>query len=72
MFAASPQLNCSIARNSTIIIEGRQFWPIIDAADLAPKCSLVSAEAVECEVGQIGETQKATRELDGRIDSRSD
>ena len=30
-----------------------------------------SLQAVECEVGQIGKTQKATRELNGRIDGRS-
>ena len=28
--ALSPQLNCSNARNSAIILEGRQFWPIIE------------------------------------------
>jgi hypothetical protein len=36
-----------------------------DLAGLAPKGSFISAEAVECVVGQIGESQKATRELGG-------
>jgi hypothetical protein len=31
--------------------------------DLAPKGCFISAKAVESTVGQIGETQKATREL---------
>ena len=37
----------------------------IGLAGLAPKGCFISAEAVEREVGQIGETQKATRELVG-------
>ena len=43
-----------------------------DLAGLAPKGCFISAEAVERVVGQIGETQKATRELSGRIDIRFD
>ena len=43
-----------------------------DLADLAPKGCFISAEAVEREVGQIGKTQKATRELSGRIDGYRD
>jgi len=34
--ALSPQLNCSNARNSAIILEGRQFWPIIETASPSP------------------------------------
>ena len=41
-----------------------------DPADLAPKRCFVSAQPIEREVGQVGETQKATRELEGRIDPR--
>ena len=43
-----------------------------DLAGLAPNCCFIPAEAIECVVGQIGETQKATRELGGRINGRSD
>ena len=43
-----------------------------DLAGLAPKRCFISAEAIERVVGQIGETQKATRELSGRIDIRFD
>ena len=32
-----------------------------DLAGLTPKCCFIPAEAIECVVGQIGETQKATR-----------
>ena len=39
---------------------------------MAPKGRFIAAEAVEREVGQIGKTQEATRELNGRIDPRSD
>ena len=39
-----------------------------DTADLAPKTCFISAEAVEREAGQIGETQKATREVSARTD----
>ena len=39
---------------------------------MAPKRCFIPAEAIESEVGQIGQTQKATRELNGRIDSNSD
>src|SRR5208282_1060438 len=42
-----------------------------DLACLAPKGSFISAEAVEREVRQIGETQKATRELSGGTNDRS-
>ena len=43
-----------------------------DLAGLAPKGGFVPAEAIERVVTQIGETQKATRELNGRIDSSLD
>ena len=43
-----------------------------DLAGLAPKGCFISAEAIEREVGQIGETQKATREVSGGIDGRFD
>jgi hypothetical protein len=43
-----------------------------DLADLAPKDCFISAEAVERVVGQIGETQKATRELSGGIGGKFD
>ena len=39
---------------------------------MAPKGRFIAAQAIECDVGQIGETQKATCELNGRIDDRSD
>jgi hypothetical protein len=39
-----------------------------DLADLAPKGCFISAEAIERVIGQIGETQKATRELSGLMD----
>ena len=48
-------------------VEGKQ-----DLASLAPKDCLIAAEALEREVGQIGKTQKATRDLNGRMDSRSE
>jgi hypothetical protein len=38
---------------------------------LAPKGCFIAAEAIERVVGQIGETQKATRELSGRMDGGS-
>ena len=43
-----------------------------DLARLAPKRCFITAQAIECEVGQISETQKAPRELDRAIDSRCD
>ena len=43
-----------------------------DLAGLAPKGRIVSAEAIERIVGQIGETQKATREVSARIDGMID
>ena len=43
-----------------------------DLAGLAPKRCFISAEAIDRVVGRIGETQKATRELSGRIDIRFD
>jgi hypothetical protein len=48
-------------------IEGKQ-----DLANLAPKGCFIAAQAIEREVGQIGKTQKAARELNGRIDNRAD
>jgi hypothetical protein len=38
-----------------------------DLASLAPKGCFIAAQAVEREIGQISETQKAPRELNGRI-----
>jgi hypothetical protein len=43
-----------------------------DLAALAPKGCSISAEAVEHVVGQIGKSQKASRELGGGIVSRFD
>ena len=43
-------------------VEGKK-----DLADLAPKDRFIPAEPVEREVGQIGEAQKATREVGGGI-----
>ena len=43
-----------------------------DLAGLAPKGCFIPAEAIEGVVGQIGETQEATRELSGLINGRSD
>ena len=43
-----------------------------DLAGLAPKGCFIPAEAIECVIGQIGETQKAMRELSGQINGRSD
>jgi hypothetical protein len=43
-----------------------------DLADLAPKGFFISAEAVERVVGQVGETQRATRELSGGIGGKFD
>ncbi len=48
-------------------IEGKQ-----ELTDLAPQRCFITAEAVEHEVRQVGETQKATREVDGRINGRFD
>ncbi len=44
-------------------VEGKQ-----DLADLTPKNGFVAAEPIQSEVGQISETQKATREVGGGID----
>ena len=43
-----------------------------DLANVAPKGCFISTEAIERVVGQIGETQKATRELSVMIDGRVD
>ena len=43
-----------------------------DLTGLAPKGCLIAAQAIQREVGQIGKTQKATRELNARIERRSD
>jgi len=32
---------------------------------LTPECGLISAEAIECKIREIGQTQKAVGELDG-------
>jgi hypothetical protein len=42
-----------------------------DLTGLAPKRCLIAAQAIERAVGQIGQTQKATGELNGRVDGRS-
>jgi hypothetical protein len=44
------------------------FERVKDSAGLAPKCRFIAAETVERDIGPISETQKATRELNGRID----
>jgi hypothetical protein len=36
-----------------------------DSAGLSPKRRFIAAEAIEREVGKVGETQKAAGELDG-------
>ena len=41
-----------------------------DLANLAPQSCFVAAEAIECEVWQIGKTQKASRELRIRVNRR--
>jgi len=43
-----------------------------DLAALAPKDCLIAAQPIEGKVGQIGQTQKARGELNGRINGRSD
>ena len=66
--AADAETASSFLRFATIqCIERKQ-----DLADLAPKHCFMSAEAIEREVGQIGETQKATCEVSGGIDGRFD
>jgi hypothetical protein len=54
----------SISRLAAIQgVEGKQ-----DLADLAPKDGFIPAEPVERQVGQIGEAQKAAREVSGGVD----
>ena len=48
-------------------VKGKQ-----DLTGLAPKGCFIAAQAIQREVGQIGKTQKATRELNGRIDDSCD
>jgi hypothetical protein len=43
-----------------------------DLTGLTPKGCLIAAQAIQREVGQVGKTQKATCELDGRVDGRFD
>ena len=43
-----------------------------DLTGLAPKGCLIAAQAIQREVGQIGEAQKAAGELNGGIERRSD
>ena len=43
-----------------------------DLTGLAPKGCLIAAQAIECKVGQIGQPQKATGELNGSIERRPD
>ena len=40
------------------------FERVQDSAGLAPKCRFIAAEPIKGEVGKVGETQKATGELD--------
>ena len=40
------------------------FQRVKDSAGLAPKSRFIAAEPIKREVGKIGETQKATGELD--------
>ena len=64
LLATDAETAPSILRLATIqCVEGKQ-----DLADLAPKDGFIPAEPVEREVGQIGEAQKATREVGGGID----
>jgi hypothetical protein len=43
-----------------------------DLTGLAPKGCLIAAQAIEREVGEIGQPQKATGELNGSIECRFD
>ena len=43
-----------------------------DPAGLAPQGCFIAAEAIEREVGQIGQTQKATRKVSVGFDGRFD
>jgi hypothetical protein len=40
------------------------FQRVKDSAGLAPKSRFIAAEPIKREVGKVGETQKATGELD--------
>jgi hypothetical protein len=40
------------------------FQRVKDSADLAPKSRFIPAEPIKSEIGKVGETQKATGELD--------
>ena len=40
------------------------FQRVKDSAGLAPKCRFIAAEPIKGEVGEVGETKKATGELD--------
>ena len=40
------------------------FERMKDSAGLTPKCRFIAAEPIKSEVGKVGETQKATGELD--------
>jgi hypothetical protein len=43
-----------------------------DLASLAPEGCFIAAQAIEREVGQIGQAQKTTGEFNGKIEPRSD
>jgi len=61
--AAETETSASVLWFAAIqCIESKQDLP-----SLAPEGNFVSAEAVERIVGQIGETQKTTREISGKI-----
>ncbi len=67
--AIKTETACSFLRFATIQgIESKQ-----DPTGLAPQGCFIAAEAIEREVGQIGETQEASREVsvgsNGRFDS---
>ena len=62
IFIPWPHTTHSLLRFAAI----KHFKRKQDPAGLAPKGRFIAAEAIECEIGQVGQTQKAACELDNR------
>ena len=51
---------------SLVVLAAIQYFERVkDSAGLSPKRRFIAAEPIKGEVGKVGETQKATGELDG-------
>jgi hypothetical protein len=62
LICAKPKTTTTLLRLAPI----KRHECVKNPASLAPKGRFIPTEAIECEIGQIGETQKAAGQLDSR------